>query len=103
MLFRSDNEVYFASGLGGAQSSIAIGADGLPILSHWAPALGIIKCGNAACTNGNVLTVLDSPANAGVGGFNAITVAPDGLPVVAYHDTTNDSRKVAKCGNAACN
>ena len=98
-----DNEIYFASGLGGAKSSIAIAADGLPILSHWAPALGIIKCGNAACTGGNVLTVLDSPDGASVGTFNAIAVGPDALPVVAYHDSTNNSLKVAKCGNAACN
>jgi hypothetical protein len=96
------NEVYFASGLGGANSAIAIAADGLPILSHWAPALSIAKCGDAACASGNQVSVLDSPPGAGVGNYNAIAVGPDGLPVVAYYDSTNQSLKVAKCGNTTC-
>jgi hypothetical protein len=98
-----DHELYFASGLGGAFSSIAIGADGLPVVSHWAPALRVTKCGDAACSAGNLSSILDSPAEASVGSFNAIVRGADGLPVVAYSDTTNGSLKVAKCGNLACN
>ena len=97
------NEVYFAFGLSGMDSSIAIGGDGLPVVSHWGPALRVAKCGDAACSSGNVASVLDSPADANVGNHNAIARAADGLPVVAYSDTTNGSLKVAKCGNAACN
>jgi hypothetical protein len=98
-----DHELYFASGLGGALSSIAIGADGLPVVSHWGPALRVSKCGDAACSAGNLSSILDSPADAGVGNFSAIARGADGLPVVAYSDVTNGSLKVAKCGNAACN
>jgi hypothetical protein len=95
--------VYFALGLAGAHSAIAVGADGLPILSHWGPQLRIAKCGDATCTSGNVLSVLDGPAGASVGSQNAIAIGLDGLPVVAYYDSSNQTLKVAKCGNPACN
>ena len=88
----------------GTYTSIAIGADGLPVVSYTdttALALKVLKCGNAACTTGNVATTVDDPANA-VGEYTSIAVGTDGLPVVSYRDTTASRLKVAKCGNAAC-
>jgi hypothetical protein len=89
----------------GGDSSIAIGADGLPVISHrdqTASALRVTKCGNAACTAGNVSTTVDDPADLIVGGYSSIAIGPDGLPVIAYRDNTALALRVTKCGNPAC-
>ena len=89
----------------GQFTSIAIGADGLPVLSYWHDIgrLKVAKCGNAACTPAsNVVSVVDSPLNTSVGAYTSIAVPADGLPIISYHDLTNSALKVAKCGNAAC-
>jgi hypothetical protein len=99
----TNNPLYFASGLGGASSSVAIGADGLPIISHWGPALRVSKCGDASCGSGNILSVLDSPEQASVGLDSSIAVGPDSLPVVSHLDSFNGTLRVSKCGNVACN
>jgi hypothetical protein len=99
----TNNPLYYAFGLGGAASSIAIGADGLPVISHWGPGLRVSKCGDAACGAGSILSVLHSPADASVGLFNSIAVGPDGLPVVSHYDSTNQALRISKCGNIACN
>jgi hypothetical protein len=83
--------------------SMAIGSDGLPVISYWiftAPGLRVAKCGNAACTSGNTLVVVDP--GAGAGSSPSIAVGPDGLPVMSYSDQDAGALKLAKCGNAAC-
>ncbi|MET0554093.1 MAG: hypothetical protein ABW221_13710 [Vicinamibacteria bacterium] len=88
----------------GTYTSLALGSDGLPVISYTdttAGALKVLKCGNAACNAGNVATTVDDPANS-VGEYTSIAVGADGLPVVSYRDATAGRLKVAKCGNAAC-
>jgi hypothetical protein len=88
----------------GSSTSIAIGADGLPVVSHHdvtAGALRVTKCGNAACTAGNVSTTVDDTANS-VGSHTSIAIGADGLPVISYFDDTADALRVTWCGNAAC-
>jgi hypothetical protein len=85
-------------------TSIAIGTDGLPIISYWdysAYALKVAHCGNAACSASNTITTVDDPANR-VGWFTSIAIGTDGLPIISYHDDTAYALKVAHCGNAAC-
>jgi hypothetical protein len=85
-------------------ASIAIGADGLPVISHQddtANALRVTKCGNAACTAGNVSTNVDDPANA-VGYDTSIAIGADGLPVISHREIVVGALRVTKCGNAAC-
>jgi hypothetical protein len=95
---------------------MAIGTDGRPIISYYDVTnadLKVFKCGtgtvgsvpNNGCSNSNVgigltRSVVDSVGD--VGKHSAIEVPPDGLPVVAYLDATNNTLKVAKCGNSAC-
>jgi hypothetical protein len=89
----------------GQYTSMAIGADGLPIVSyfHTIGRLKVAKCGDATCgPAGRVVSVVDSPVNTSVGLYTSIAVPADGLPVISYHDLTNGSLKVAKCGNVAC-
>lgn len=88
----------------GTQTSIAIGADGLPVISYMddtAAALKVAHCGNADCTAGNAITTVDDPANV-VGYFSSIAIGSDSLPVISYFDYTAGALKVAHCGNVAC-
>jgi hypothetical protein len=105
-----------AAGNVGEFSSLAIGADGLPVISYHQRTSGltpgrlkVAKCGNAACTTGTITAVdtgvydPDGPLGVyGVGRYTSITVGADGLPVIAYLDVANQDLKVAKCANAAC-
>ncbi len=85
-------------------TSLAIGADGLPVISHHDATAGTLRvthCGNLACTAGNVSTTVDDPANV-VGVYTSIAIGADGLPVVSHQDTTAGALRVTHCGNAAC-
>jgi len=91
------------AGMVGDWSSIAIGADGLPIISYWDDTnsdLKVAKCGNAACSAGNTITSVDTAGS--VGDFSSIAIGADGLPIISYRDGIPADLKVAKCGNAAC-
>ena len=88
----------------GYYTSLAIGTDGLPIISHQdsgASALRVTHCGNSACTAGNISTTVDDPANL-VGFYTSIAIGADGLPVISHRDATNDALRVTHCGNIAC-
>jgi predicted regulator of Ras-like GTPase activity (Roadblock/LC7/MglB family) len=88
----------------GGNLSIAIGADGLPIISYWhntARALKVAKCANPACTGAAIVTTVDDPVNE-VGFSSSIAIGTDGLPVISYLDTTAGALKVARCANPAC-
>lgn len=88
----------------GTYTSIAIGADGLPVISYYgnsAGALMVAKCINAACTGATIVTPVDDPTNS-VGANTSITIGADGLPVISYRDVTANALKVAKCADAAC-
>jgi hypothetical protein len=76
----------------------------LPVISHQddtANALRVTKCGNAACTAGNVSTNVDDPANA-VGYDTSIAIGADGLPVISHRDQTATALRVTKCGTQSC-
>jgi hypothetical protein len=88
----------------GLYTSIAIGVDGLPVISHYEPSAGalrVTKCGNTACTAGNVSTTVDDPVNS-VGWYTSIAIGRDGLPVISHGDLTAYALRVTHCGNAAC-
>ena len=87
----------------GYETSITIGADGLPVISYRDETnkfLKVLHCGTIACTVSNSITPVDTAANTGHN--SAITLGADGLPVVSYLDGTNADLKVLHCGNAAC-
>ena len=81
-------------------NSIAIGADGLPVMSYSSDALKVAHCGTVTCAAGNTLTTVDSAG----GSFSffhltSVAIGADGLPVVSYEDDSNRALKVAHCGD----
>ena len=87
----------------GVQASIKVPADGRPVISYARGAVNggliVIKCGNATCASGNVISVV---ANAGILGTALMVPASDGLPVIAYAVATNNDLRVVKCSNSGC-
>lgn len=86
-------------GLSPHSPSLGIGTDGLPVLAYAGAGVRVAKCGNAACSAGNTVTMVAS------GWTPSLAVSTDGLPLVAYaHELPNGSRvlKVLHCGDAAC-
>ncbi len=94
-----------ATGFVGFDTSVAIGADDLPVISYRdvLPVTGyyhitnkdlkVFHCADIGCTSGNS-TALDSAGQ--VGQYTAIAMGTDGRAVVSYHDTTNSKLKVAR-------
>jgi predicted regulator of Ras-like GTPase activity (Roadblock/LC7/MglB family) len=84
----------------GLYTSIAIGADGLPVISYYnfnATQLYLAKCGNAACSSGNATVAVVSN-----GEHTSLAIGADGFPVISHYDPTNFNLEVAKCVDAAC-
>lgn len=89
----------------GAGLSMAIGADGFPIFSYGDRtdlSLRFARCSSNACTAGTVTSIeLLDPAE-DVGLETAVVVGSDGLPFIAYRDSTSSEIDVVHCGNADC-
>jgi len=87
----------------GAYTSIAIGADNLPIISYYDPtqtSLKVLHCQNIACASGSSTTTLD--ASGSVGKYTSIAIGADNLPIISYYDSTNTSLKVLHCTSTGC-
>ncbi|MFK7919946.1 MAG: collagen-like protein [Ilumatobacter sp.] len=86
----------------GYDSSIAIGANGNPIISYSDGSLFDLKvaaCDNSTCTS-STITTLDSADQ--VGSSTSIAIGTDGNPVISYYDSTNSDLKIVTCSDAAC-
>ncbi len=86
----------------GEYTSIAIGADGLALISYRDKTNGDLKvahCSDVACASATI-TTLDSAVD--VGEYTGIAIGVDGLGLVSYRDKTNFDLKVAHCDNTAC-
>ena len=90
------------SGNVGLHTSLAIGTDGLGILSYYNAATADIEvahCNNTACSSAEIQSV-DTTLD--LGQYSAITIGNDGLPLISYYDSTNNDLKVAHCSNTTC-
>lgn len=88
----------------GYASSLAIGADGLAIVSHLdnsTHTLRVAHCGNAACTGRITAAAFDDPT-ASVSGGTGLVLPPDGLPLIAFQNSTTSTLRVARCGTRTC-
>lgn len=88
----------------GQFSSIAIGIDGLPIISYrdaTAGALKVVQCGDASCAGANSIRTVHDPETA-VGEFTTIRIGREGLPAISYYDAGSFALRFLKCGTRAC-
>lgn len=92
------------SGNVGIDPSLALDADGYPVISYGDASGGHLKvlhCGNADCTAGNSIVTPD-PLDGGAE-FTSIALDAAGYPVVAYHDIGLHTLKVLHCADPNCN
>jgi hypothetical protein len=91
-----------ATGNVGYYTSIAIGANGNPIISYHDGTNDDLKV--AACTNPTCTTSNNTPLDTtGTVGFDtSIAIGADGNPIISYHDWDNGDLKVAACTNPTC-
>jgi hypothetical protein len=90
----------------GFNTSIAIGADGFPVISYqrsvtpWDGTLKVAKCNDASCVGGDeTITTLDTTGGP-VFESTSLAVGLDGNPVIAY--MSDGTVTVVKCNDPAC-
>ena len=86
----------------GADPSIAIGTDGLPIISYTDATgvnldLKVAHCNDVACSTASTVIVDEA-----WGQWSSIAIGVDGLPIISYKDNDAQDLKVAHCENATC-
>lgn len=92
-----------ATPLSGLTSSLAIGADGFLVASHYDGGNGNLRvthCEDATCFVRTSVPVDGFAAD--VGGKSSLVIGDDGLPVIAYVDGTNADLRIVHCGTVSC-
>lgn len=88
----------------GKSTSIAIGSDGLPVISYYDVTNGdlkFMKCGNSECSKNNIINTLDS--NDDMGYSSSVAIGKDGYPVISYLSKEFLKKlKFIKCNNYDC-
>lgn len=86
---------------GGGTISIAIGADGLPLVA-WADGgeTYLLHCGDLACAAGN--TIATPVTSTAVETYATVVVDGSGLPAIAYQNSTQGTLRILRCGNLTC-
>ena len=88
----------------GEFASLAIGADGNPVIAYYKRSSGdlrVAKCNDPACAGGNEKR--STVAAAGdVGPYASLGIGLDGRPVVAFYDVTQHFLKIVRCNDPAC-
>ncbi|MBP9850264.1 MAG: VCBS repeat-containing protein [Candidatus Peribacteraceae bacterium] len=82
--------------------SIAIGTNGLPIVSYrdmGNNSLKIVFCANVGCVGSTVSRVLDTGR---AGFYTSLAIGTDGNPIMSYVDDTLAKTKVLHCRNPEC-
>jgi len=96
------NTTLDSAGNVGQHTSIAIGTDGLGLISYHDATNGDLKvahCADLLCTSATVSTI-DSTGIVGTG--TSVAIGADGLGLISYRDLTNADLKVAHCSNIVC-
>ena len=87
-------------GVTGSTPSIAIGSDGLPVISHYsntASDLRVTHCSNVACS---AATTATAAGGIGTGQDSSIGIGLDGLPVISHGSPFG--LRVTKCNSRTC-
>ena len=89
----------------GSYNDIAIGSDGLPVITFYDTTNTdpkLLRCASTSCSSVASSTTLDTSGPAITGQQISVTIGSDGLPIVVYKDSSNTDLRVTKCGNLAC-
>ena len=92
-----------SSGSVGHDTSIAIGENGLPVISYrdlTNNSLKVAACTTTDCSGNPTLTSVDGTDT--VGRYTSIAIRDNGLPIISYFDETNNDLKVAACATTDC-
>jgi len=87
--------------------SIAIGVDGLPLISFFSGSdsthggLHVMHCNTLDCTSYDIYKI-DTDTSDYVGTMSSIVIGQDGLGLIAYVDGQNNRLMVAHCADVAC-
>ena len=84
----------------GSNSSLAVGADGLPVVSYYvfAKGLRVAHCGDTLCSSAVITTLAAYNGS----GSTSLAIGADGLPIIAYTEGNLPLLKVAHCGDGLC-
>ena len=89
----------------GADPSIAIGVDGVPIIAHYDQVVGDLRvehCADFACSTATGSRPDPLGLNSTLGLMSSITIGVDGLPLIAHYDNNAGNLRVAYCADLAC-
>ncbi len=85
----------------GGYTSIAIGADGVPVISYndnTNNRLKVARCGSSDCTTGTVTVTAVTTG----GRYTSIAIGTDNLPIISFNDNTNSKLKAFHCADRGC-
>ncbi|WKZ81704.1 MAG: cell wall-binding repeat-containing protein [Acidimicrobiia bacterium] len=88
----------------GYYTSLALDSSGYPVIAYYDAtntSLKLAHCNDPNCSSGgeSIVTV-DNTAN--LGWYTSLVLDSSGNPVIAYHDVTSASLKLAHCDDANC-
>jgi len=89
----------------GVNTSIAIGSDNFPIISHHDLTDRVVRishCKNITCGSFDEPVIIDFGSLNSVGQYTSIAIGSDNLPVISYYDIGNGDLKVAHCSTVNC-
>jgi hypothetical protein len=78
-------------------TSMAIGADGLPVIAMTANGIKVLHCTTIICSSTDPVLTIDSATTAGT---ISLTISTDHLPILSY--ATNSQLSFARCTNTTC-
>ena len=103
---QTDIHLTYTPSVVGEYSSIAIGRDGLPIISFHSSIEGsllVTHCNDHSCSKGKTTIVDHSDSfNEGSGQYTSIAIGRDNLPIISYYTAESDDLRVAHCEDTQC-
>jgi hypothetical protein len=82
--------------------SLAVGGDGLGVVSSYDPASGDLQVDHCSDLPCSVHNVQDVAATDNIGTQSSLTVSRDGTALISFYDSTTADLQVARCNDVTC-